>query len=102
MEENQEKELLKSIFDELTDQQKEMAKACRDTKELADLLSEQGEELPDELLEAVAGGEEYWHLGRPGSHYGGTDWYRCPRCNDIVIPDPRHPHSCSGKKTDPR
>ncbi len=57
-------DLLKGIFDSLTDEQKEKAKACKTTKELLDYLSaegvelsdEAGAELPDEALDMVAGG----------------------------------------------
>lgn len=50
------KETLKGIFDKLTDEQKERAKACKSMDEFMKLAGEWGIELPDELAEAVAGG----------------------------------------------
>ncbi len=49
-------EALKGIWDSLTDEQKEKAKACRTMDELIELAGREGMELPDELLDAVAGG----------------------------------------------
>ena len=49
-------EALKGIWDSLTDEQKEKAKACKTPDELAALAGKEGIELPDELLDAVAGG----------------------------------------------
>ncbi len=49
-------EALKGLWDSLTDEQKEKAKACRSMDELAALAGQMGVELPDELLESVAGG----------------------------------------------
>ena len=54
-------EMLAGIWDSLTDEQKEKAKACKTTDELIKLAGEEGIELPDEVLDAVAGG--YIHLG---------------------------------------
>ena len=50
-------EALKDIYDSLTDEQKEKAKACKTTEELMAFVAKEGFELPDEALEAVAGGE---------------------------------------------
>ncbi len=52
-------EALKGIWDSLTDEQKEKAKACRSMDELAALAGQMGVELPDELLDSVAGGSIY-------------------------------------------
>jgi len=52
-------EALKGIWDSLTDEQKEKAKACKTWEELSKLTGEEGIELPDELLDAVAGGYGY-------------------------------------------
>ena len=49
-------ELLKGIWENLTDEQKEKAKACKTADELIKLAGEEGIELPDEALETVAGG----------------------------------------------
>ena len=50
------KDALNSIYEHLTDEQKEKAKACRSMDELMKLAGEWGVELPDELLGAVSGG----------------------------------------------
>ena len=49
-------EAFKGIYDNLTDEQKEKAKACKTMDELMTLAGEWGVELPDEVLDAVAGG----------------------------------------------
>lgn len=68
-------EMLKGIYDALTDEQKEKAKACKTIDELTALLGEMGIALPDELLDAAAGGlGQTWgtwqdfpvYPGRPG------------------------------------
>ena len=50
------KEVMKGIYDNLTDEQKEKAKACKTMDELMTLAGEWGIELPDEALDAVSGG----------------------------------------------
>ena len=47
---------LEGLWDSLTDEQKEKAKACKTLDELTALAGKEGVELPDELLDAVAGG----------------------------------------------
>lgn len=54
-------ELLTAVWDSLTDEQKEKAKACRSEEELLKLAAEEGIELPDEVMDAVAGGYIYFH-----------------------------------------
>ena len=49
-------EALKGIWDSLTDEQREKAKACKTLDELTAFAGKEGVELPDELLDAVAGG----------------------------------------------
>ena len=49
-------ELLNKALASLTGEQKAKAKACRTAKELIDYLSAEGVELPDEVLDKVAGG----------------------------------------------
>lgn len=56
MEDKKTAELLKGIWDSLTEKQKEKAKACKTADELVKLAASEGIELPDELLDAVAGG----------------------------------------------
>ncbi len=50
---------LKGIWDSLTDEQKEKAKNCKTMDELTALAAKEGIELPDEVLDAVAGGYIY-------------------------------------------
>ena len=50
---------LKELWDSLTDEQKEKAQACKTSDELLKLAGEEGIELPDEVLDAVAGGYIY-------------------------------------------
>lgn len=50
------KEVLDGIIEKLTEEQKEKAKACNNADELMILLGEWGIELPDELIDQVAGG----------------------------------------------
>ena len=50
------KEALKSIFEKLTEEQKEKANACKNADELMKLFGEWDIELPDELVGQVAGG----------------------------------------------
>ena len=47
---------LEGLWDSLTDEQKEKAKACKSMDELTALAGQMGVELPDELLDSVAGG----------------------------------------------
>ena len=60
-------EQMTKVLNGLTDEQKEKAKACKDMNELTALLGQMGVELPDELLDAVAGG--YVHY----SWWGGWE-----------------------------
>lgn len=56
-------EVMKGIYENLTDEQKEKAKACKTMDEMMALAGEWGIELPDEVVDAVAGGrtlEELW------------------------------------------
>ena len=61
---------VKGIYDSLTDEQKEKAKACKSMEELTALAGKEGIELPDEVLDTVAGG---YGLGGP--------------CNDNCYPN---------------
>ena len=56
MDEKKLNELLKGIWDSLTDEQKEKIRACKTAQEAIVLAGEEGIELPDEILDAVAGG----------------------------------------------
>ncbi len=82
-------ELLNKALASLTDEQKAKAKACKTAKELLDFLAEAGVELPDEVLEKVAGGGvTYISYECPAD--GGTHNYvwnvslkcwRCTKCH---------------------
>ena len=67
------KEIMAVVVENLTDEQKEKAKQCTSIKELMALAGEWGVELPDEALDAVAGGgcscedcDDYWVETWPG------------------------------------
>ena len=47
---------VRGIYESLTDEQKEKAKACKTVEELTALAAREGVEMPDEVLEAAAGG----------------------------------------------
>lgn len=49
-------EKMKAIYDNLSDELKEKAKACKTMDELMELAAKEGIELPDEVLDSVAGG----------------------------------------------
>ena len=49
-------EALKGIYDNLSDELKEKAKQCKTMDELMELAEKEGIELPDDVLDAVAGG----------------------------------------------
>ena len=53
---NKMKEIMDGICENLTDEQKKKAKQCKTMDELMALAGEWGLELPDEALDAVAGG----------------------------------------------
>ena len=53
-------EVMKGIYEKLTDKQKAKAKACETMEQFMKLAGEWGIELPDELADAVAGG---WRHG---------------------------------------
>ncbi len=52
-------EALTGIWNSLTDEQKEKAKQCKTMEELAAIAGREGIELPDEILDAVAGGNVF-------------------------------------------
>ncbi len=62
MDEKELKELLEKAIASLTEEQKEKAKACKTAKELLDFLAEAGVELPDEVLDKVAGGVGHFNV----------------------------------------
>ena len=56
MDEKKLEDTMKDIFEKLTDEQKEKAKACKNMDEFMKLAGEWGIELPDELVDNVGGG----------------------------------------------
>ncbi len=70
-------EALKGMWDSLTDEQREKAKACKSMDELTALAGKLGVELPDETLDKVAGGGDvvdYNNLTVAG--------WNCPHCGE--------------------
>lgn len=61
-------EAFKGIWDSLSDEQKEKAKACKTLNELTALAGKEGIELPDEALDMVSGG--CGGKGGVRSHFG--------------------------------
>ena len=49
-------EVLAGLSDSMTEEQKEKAAACKTVEEMMALAAREGIELPDEVLDAVAGG----------------------------------------------
>ena len=72
-------ELLGKVYASLTDEQKEKAKDCKDVNEFISTLGEMGVALPDELLDAVAGGTNAVHRPMEGLVWGKAT---CKRCGD--------------------
>ncbi len=54
-------DVLKEIWDSLTAEQKEQIKACKTPGELMAYMGKAGIKLPDEVLDAVAGGYVFWN-----------------------------------------
>lgn len=74
-------ELLKG----LTEEQFEKARACKSNEELLELAKEEGLELNDEQLEAIAGGvcedEQPQNYADPNVNNGP----RCPKCGSTNV-----------------
>ncbi len=68
-------EALKGMWESLSDEQKEKAKKCRTMDELMQLAGRYGIELPDEALDAVAGGITW-----PHDATGTWENHTCPYC----------------------
>ncbi len=64
-------ELLKAAWDSLTEEQKAKAKECKTAEALVQFAGQEGIELPDELLDAVAGG----YLVKKTDQYGSVSWH---------------------------
>ena len=47
-------------FEDLTDEQKARAMACKTADELVALAKAEGVELSDEQLDSIAGGDSFW------------------------------------------
>ncbi len=95
-------ELLNKALASLNDEQKEKAKTCKTAKELIDFLTESGAELPDELLDKVAGGFTFYFSSDLGaaspvlpsecSLGGDHDW-------DTSVPGYRRCRKCGQTET---
>ena len=66
------KEQMKKFYGNLTDEQKEKVKACKSQDDFMKLAGEWGIELPDEALDAVAGG----YVCIPFARYMASGDYR--------------------------
>lgn len=62
MENNQLNETLEGMWDALSDEQKERARACTTMEELLAFAGEEKIELPDDLMDEVAGGYVYYSM----------------------------------------
>ena len=51
-------DVLKGIYESLTEEQKEKAKSLKTVEELTEFAAKEGLELPDEILDVVAGGKD--------------------------------------------
>ena len=74
---NELNEALKGMWDSLTDEQKEKAKECKSMDELTELAAKFGVELPDEMLETVAG-------GRPVQRGYSSAWDKDPSLSKSI------------------
>jgi len=90
MDENKMTELNRAIegmWDSLTDEQKAAAKECGSMDELALLAGAAGVELPDEMLDAVAGGIYNTNPSRPNfCPYCKKKHVKDVRLKDMIIP----------------
>lgn len=78
---------LAGIWDSLTDEQKAKAKECKSMDELAALAGAAGVELPDEMLDAVAGGIYNSDPSRPNfCPYCKKKHVKDVRLKDMIIP----------------
>ena len=72
-------EVLIRIYDSLTDEQKEKTKQCRTMDELIELAHTEGVELPEGVLDKIAGGYPFFRSfdkkppesGQPGGKKAG-------------------------------
>ena len=80
------RKLLEGIYDSLTDEQKEKVRACKSDKELRALLSAEGVELPDEMLDEVSGGGLWdWVCGWFETDLVDPPKYPCPKCGSWKV-----------------
>ncbi len=76
-------EALKGVSEKMTDEQKEQAEVCKTLDELAALAGREGVELPDELLDSVAGGHIPWlgcgvfESNTPAKWYLSKEYDKC-------------------------
>ena len=76
------------LFDELTPEQIEKAKACQTTNDLLELASAEGVELTDEQIEQISGGGAWNHpsccpaCGKGNIYHYGAE-YHCRDCGHV-------------------
>lgn len=84
MDENKSAEMnkaLEGIWNSLTDEQKEKARVCQSMEELIQVAGKEGVELPNELLDDVAGGYVLLQEAYFG-HYGIGQYYKYAALKD--------------------
>lgn len=61
-------------YEDLTEEQREKARACKSFEELVELAKAEGVELTEDQLEAISGGEKWYQCDcySPGT-YNGTN-----------------------------
>ena len=72
-------EELKRIYEGLTEEQKEKVKECKSVDEIMELAGKWGIEMPEDYIDAVAGGAEEPEYGC--EHYGCMCYYNKYGCN---------------------
>lgn len=82
-EKNELKTALEGLWGSLSDEQKKKAKACQAMDELIALAGKEGVELPNELLETVAGGYIV-DVSQPGNRGGPYFNYRYMAVDDTT------------------
>ena len=58
------KEMMNGVIEKLNDEQKEKVKQCKTVDEFMALAGEWGMEIPDDMVDAVAGGESLAEFAR--------------------------------------
>ena len=82
-------EIIKAVYDSLTDEQKKKADECKTMGELMDMAGKEGIELPDEALEVVSGGSGCFEASDPVTPPSPmTPPTMTPAATTVVPPEP--------------